>query len=728
MNRTRALLIGGGITLAVLVAPAIKVHNYINHDPRFCTSCHLMDEPYLKWQDSSHKEIDCHACHLSDTQGDLLRLYYSVFDPKSEISNHAYIDRGICLKCHESEGGERWRSILATAGHEVHADGDEPTQCMECHTEEVHLFEASPDVCVRCHDNVQVHEGMGKGLECLSCHGFLAERKRNGLRPEASDCRRCHGADSQDEALLAKVGATSTTAKVIDPASIHGGVDCRRCHNPHAKDETKHHAGRFCANCHRNPISTQIAMAREGHSKCEGCHIAHDEHGAAAGRCRDCHERHTALVDTLHEGKCETCHEPHTFKASGRDCVACHAENATRMFAAAPSEHDPCTNCHVPHGSPASGRTCARCHNEKANELRTGPSSHRDCTGCHAPHEGKPDRKRSCDRCHEDKVDLVANAGEAKHQECVSCHEALHGDLGTDGRACASCHKDQGRSVHKGKNAPEHKRCGSCHEPHGGTIAAQTSKCAACHEGKAGGPSDPHAAKCATCHVPHGAPLVTINNCTAAGCHDKVQTKPGKGKKDHANCKSCHAPHEALVSEGRSCLKCHEEKKTALVSAQEGHVRCTSCHEGHDAAHPKDCASCHEAQGEAALGGKHKDCFGCHQPHEKAQRWDSCQRCHANMVDAVKHRGPEHQRCQGCHPSHKFPRPTCESCHQEIRAELMHQVDTHSEKCSDCHETHAGGEVTRATCLGCHTAEKRHYVETPKCQTCHPFRPERTGG
>ena len=723
MNRRRALVIGGSIFVVLLAAPAIKVHHYITYDPKFCTSCHLMDEPYLQWQDSSHKEINCHDCHLSDMKGDLTRLYYTVFDPKSEIDNHAFVDRGICLKCHESQGGQRWKHVLATAGHGVHAAGEKSTQCMECHTEKVHLFKAEPKVCLRCHDDVRVHEGMGDRLECLSCHGFLAKRKGNGLRPVATDCRKCHGAGVQDSAALAAIGATSTTAKVIEPTSIHGGVDCRRCHNPHAQDEERHHAGRFCSNCHRDPITDQIASGLKGHAKCEGCHSAHDERGASKVRCVECHERHVTAVSTLHEGKCETCHQPHTFTASGRDCVACHAEKATELFTSAPEKHDPCTNCHVPHGAPASGSTCAKCHTKKAHELLASPRPHRDCVGCHNAHQGKPNRKTACNSCHEDKMTLVATAVQKEHGACDSCHTAVHGELGTDGRACAKCHKDNGRAVKEGKTAPEHRRCGSCHEPHGQTVAAQASKCVACHEGKAGGANDPHADKCAKCHVPHGEPKVTVANCRTSGCHDAISPKPGKGKKDHATCTSCHTPHEALVSEGRSCLKCHEKNKKALVTADKGHLRCTTCHEGHDAGSPKACASCHEDQGASAKGGAHAKCSVCHQPHEPAQRWDSCARCHEPIVSAVKHRGPEHQRCESCHQPHKFARPTCDSCHRDIRSDLMHQVKTHSEKCEDCHDTHRGGAVQRNTCLGCHDDMTKHFLETPKCQTCHPFRP-----
>jgi hypothetical protein len=48
---------------AVGIILAIRYYTYIQKNPEFCNSCHLMEEAYTAWQKSGHRFIVCQDCH-----------------------------------------------------------------------------------------------------------------------------------------------------------------------------------------------------------------------------------------------------------------------------------------------------------------------------------------------------------------------------------------------------------------------------------------------------------------------------------------------------------------------------------------------------------------------------------------------------------------------------------------------------------------------------------------
>lgn len=746
MNRRRLHILGGLVLgMAVIGAvPGYFTYDYVENDPRFCTTCHLMGDAWGRWETSEHRKITCHACHISDTMGNLKRLYFSVIDPREAVTEHAEVDRSVCLTCHQA-GGERWQRVLTTAGHVVHVTKND-MQCMDCHSESVHRFAPPADICAKCHEKLELHERKMDQLECLDCHNYLSDDPSATLKPNQHDCHRCHGEgpreDLADSPFLRD--QLAATARPVPTSVVHGDQDCARCHNPHKSELDEMRPGRICGDCHKEQPK-ELAASRDrraervgpergdafakGH-ECRGCHYPHEVKGAARDACVECHEPFKSELATRHDNKCDTCHKPHLFSPDTAECRLCHEEVGATLATSAPFEHDRCEGCHKPHPAAGMAAGCASCHLDKALASMTArKAEHRECTTCHDPHGERPAPNATCMGCHDKQEAQLALATVKEHAACRSCHRISHGQPEVDGSTCITCHEKEA-ALTKAKGAPpEHQSCAGCHAPHDPAAKVDMERCQKCHEQETTLASgDKHEGKCASCHAPHGPPKPTVDGCKS--CHEEVSLHPNKGGADHQSCLSCHTPHRSVAEtvENR-CTKCHERQKDSLgvwSSAQE-HQRCSSCHIGHEAETPKACASCHEKQGAAVAHTKHQECTTCHRPHEtkgigEVAWWGECARCHQNNAEGVKVRtGPKHKDCESCHPSHEFPKPTCASCHQEILAQLMHQVTEHRD-CATCHNSHTKDPPMRGKCVACHEAQQKdHYPESQRCDACHPF-------
>ena len=54
------LLISAGVFLVLLLA-SIEITSH----SKFCSSCHYMKPFYKSWEESSHSEVECSACHFA---------------------------------------------------------------------------------------------------------------------------------------------------------------------------------------------------------------------------------------------------------------------------------------------------------------------------------------------------------------------------------------------------------------------------------------------------------------------------------------------------------------------------------------------------------------------------------------------------------------------------------------------------------------------------------------
>jgi hypothetical protein len=526
--------------------------NYMQHDNDFCNSCHVMNEPFERFQSSEHSELSCHDCHQQSIFASARQLYLWVEDRPGEIGDHAPVPTGVCAECHITQDPDStWQRISATAGHRVHLEADtsalQDVTCATCHGQEVHRFVPVSQTCGQsgCHDPDKTEVVLGEmagqtGFHCVMCHRFTApvaesaplDTARAALVPELESCRSCH---EMEKVLAGLVNPD------LDP---HDAV-CGTCHNPHTQ-EAPQEAIQRCAECHA-PADTLTPFHR----------------GLASGVLEDC----------------SGCHAPHTFLVEGENCVACHADIIGGIPTAGPKARLPRDVTAAPtagsflHLASTAGRTTGGPPADVADEyvrMRAGAGraparkaslpqqqqagfNHRDhrdveCIDCHTSRETHGqvtiESSATCQQCH--------HARPVIDRGCARCHGRAElsapiatsirmapGGRGVDrqvrfdhdehpGVGCAQCHT-QGISMRV------ERTCASCHQSH----HTATATCVTCHNqpNRASHNAQVHTRSCAgsNCHESASYGAMTQGRNTCLACHqDQTDHRPGQA------CAGCH--------------------------------------------------------------------------------------------------------------------------------------------------------------------------------------------
>ncbi len=261
----------------------IHFYDYMEDDPSFCLSCHIMEESWDRWATSEHRDVGCHSCHNQSLLASTKLLVDFAFGNFERVEKHAVVPDDACERCHESGENPRWLQVEATSGHKQHAE-EQNIACIKCHSITLHRFRAPGPICNICHEEKHVEmEGMAS-MHCITCHQYLVEEEQ--LLPLRSGCLDCHQA-------LTELG--------IDwPADAPMQYPCGDCHQPHQQAETLVD----CLSCHT----------------VEGMHLmgAH-----SASSCMTCHEPHHWPV-TQRE-TCFTCHPGKADHNADILCASCHA-------------------------------------------------------------------------------------------------------------------------------------------------------------------------------------------------------------------------------------------------------------------------------------------------------------------------------------------------------------------------------------------------------------------
>jgi cytochrome c nitrite reductase small subunit len=292
------VVVGGGVGYAVF--------DYTQTNPKFCVSCHLMNDAYTKWDQSVHTGINCHDCHhLSIQEMNTLMFNFIVHRPTELPDRHGkvIVPWKYCVGCHW-EADERYPgapNINQSALHSKHYF-TEQIECSKCHGYKAHMFKPEPSFCVMCHEGKEVHsEGM-EGLNCLNCH----TDNRADLRPDRDKCLYCHGTDTNREELVAEgrldvrfCGAVEDQVEVATKINLNPDSPmqflCFECHHPH--DQPRPDAA-TCTGCH--PKQAEV-----------GRHRLHVEDAGMV--CTDCHIKHVWTV-TKAQAK-ETCTQCHAYRS-----------------------------------------------------------------------------------------------------------------------------------------------------------------------------------------------------------------------------------------------------------------------------------------------------------------------------------------------------------------------------------------------------------------------------
>lgn len=671
----RGLLISFGVMVLVGSFAGWRTWEYIQNDPTFCTSCHLMDDHFNRWARSPHNEVNCHTCHPGDIASNLHQLWVQITDSPTEVKKHAVVPAEICGQCHLSgAAADRWPQVAATSGHRVHWV-EQGIQCVECHAPAVHEFVPTDQMCAKCHPTQVVGLTAMQQLHCPKCHDFLANFGDN-LVAGNDRCTECHG--TPDERAVERRRPASPVPDVARTFGLgrdqrpperwggngaggptatpwHGEVGCNGCHPVHdsaaqtlAADPVggPTRVGRVvpCEDCHVEAAALEMPAAHE-------CTACHQPHAVPAGEaaCRDCHTEESAHMPQRDHHECVSCHTPHQPQEPASErCVECHADD--QASATPVAAHRACDACHQPHEpGPPDGPACAVCHSVEARKVASGPAGHRTCDGCHTVHQ--PQEVEPCGGCHREQR-LQAATAPAPHRDCANCH-TNHGPTAATSAVCAQCHQKEALSARS--QSPEHGRCIDCHAPHKPEIPA-ISRCGDCHRDEAG----------------------------------LVAAEPPK----HQDCRTCHAWHEPkIAASGATCANCHTDHRPARGTGA-SHSDCASCHPAHRSSSPAPCVACHVREApRPGKGGAHTDCASCHGPTHR-------------LVD--------------------MDRTPCGTCHQDIKAAGLHAQLGH-EACLDCHRTHPVDTGSADRCAQCHPPEriKNHPAAAQGvkvCQGCHAFR------
>jgi hypothetical protein len=521
LSRGWVIALTSAVLLVTLVASVgmYRMYDYVQHDNDFCTTCHLMQGPINKFEQSAHRGLGCKACHRPNMiQRSTMGLRQIIAQPDS-ITKHAEVPTETCAECHVDGNPEEWKLVANSAGHRIHLESKNEKlskiECLTCHGSDVHEFAVAEKTCgqAECHEDTKVRLGKMSNLtlHCASCHDFnkpvaktvIADSLAGTLTPVRNDCFSCH-------AMREKVGAS------IPKDEPHDGV-CGTCHNPH-EQATPADAVKTCTagGCHQQ-VDTVTAMHR-------------DLSVGALQNCTSCHAAHTWKADG---GDCTSCHKPDDLDNPGRKPIkrlhtAPKHQNAfdvalapTRLLLALvanpPFRHKlhtrvACTACHESddgHGvlKITTAADCQGCHHSAENRTR--------CVSCHAATELAGTFKQS--------FSWKLSVWPAARTRSLGFTHTRHKET-----ACTSCHTSAAsmRST---------ETCNSCHTEH--HDAART--CTACHVD--GAKIKEHDRKA---HL----------SCTTAGCHASPVTA---GLRTQRNvCLACHAEQQDHQPQG-DCASCH---------------------------------------------------------------------------------------------------------------------------------------------------------------------------
>ncbi len=516
------IALGAAVALVAVGASAAgyRQWHYMQHDNRFCTTCHLMADPFQRFSRSVHATLECHSCHEGRLPEQLHQLWLTVVEKPTAIGQHADVPNKVCARCHVQGDSTRWKIIAATAGHRIHLESKDRRlagmRCVECHGVSLHEFQSVDRTCLKsgCHAaNIVRLGGMGRltALHCTTCHNFLAsapglavDSLGKPLTPRAVQCLGCHAMQNQIQGLDI----------AHDP---HGGV-CGYCHNPHTQTKA-------------SDVTCTSA----------GCH--------ATWRQVSFH------VGVPHPERCTTCHEPHSWSVNGKNCVRCHADiprqtpTRGRRVATRPAV-SPSRSLLLAATAIADFASADTGSASAAGPLWASQGGRRSAAAparfSHGDH-----RAETCSTCHSSRVrhgELLIKSS----ADCARCHHA-----GPARQECTTCHRGstfppanlQTQQTYRltAQNATVTRRLPFDHQRH------QSFRCVRCHTNPVSRAAE--GADCASCHGSHhqaGA------NCVA--CHVGANPMAAHKPADHANCASasCHGAKAAGLPVSREmCLMCH---------------------------------------------------------------------------------------------------------------------------------------------------------------------------
>lgn len=512
-----------------------RAYNYVQHDNNFCLSCHLMEDPFVRFESGEHRGLSCKACHQPNLVERTKMALTQVLKQPVEISAHAEVPDERCASCHVDGDPEEWTLIRNSGGHAIHLESNDPDldelTCVQCHSVSLHRFTPTDQTCGQagCHEEIEIVLGgmSDVGIHCEACHSFSTplleptasrgnalESLAQSLRPGANDCLACH---------------VMRELVVIAPDDEPHGAVCGTCHNPH----TQTRAGDAIKSC-----------------DAAGCHSDPEE-------IDDDHHR----WESVDLADCQQCHTAHDFRIDGEDCLACHKEilmppastPATGTMQRLLPPREPVVD-HGPGGpsaDPDAGydgfwigavqRLVRQPTRSPSDTIRFTHVAHVnvDCGACHSSEKAVPELDPVwCDGCHHANNERPA---------CTDCHTPTAMDGipasmrmslpgGPQTRTTLFQHDDHVRAD-----------CVGCHQDPPGPVS-DLPACTSCHDNHHAGES----VDCVACHTAPAAwaheSAVVHEGCSGSVCHSTFEVSDGAGW-TRSVCVACHTdfpPDEPL--------------------------------------------------------------------------------------------------------------------------------------------------------------------------------------
>ncbi len=256
--RDKMVLVSILLIISIIgIVLAVRYYTYIQKNPEFCNSCHLMKEAYTAWKLSGHRNITCQTCHQLGIieQNRLLIKFVFTTDRKTPEPHGEETPWKMCTKCHWDEAAQGGAVMVnKSTGHARHILV-EKLVCKDCHKRTVHSFRPDKNACLRCHKDWKIH---GVGMEetsCLVCHPF-SPKKPGVFIPDRARCLSCHRNSKR----------TSFPDKV--PMAR---LNCYECHKPHTRIKP---VDEDCLRCHTREV-LNIKPVHHTEKKCIACHHPH---------------------------------------------------------------------------------------------------------------------------------------------------------------------------------------------------------------------------------------------------------------------------------------------------------------------------------------------------------------------------------------------------------------------------------------------------------------------
>jgi nitrate/TMAO reductase-like tetraheme cytochrome c subunit len=327
-----------GAALVVLVVALIAVVPLgaygvkITGHPKFCVSCHNMDDYYASWEHSSHKDVTCIGCHAqpgvagtvaAKAQGMVQLVQYVSGSygtkPHGEISSASCQQVG----CHETIVNDPTPILLYNRikfRHDRHLNehpNGKALNCVSCHGQTVQgqHISVSKTTCLTCHFYGRGDQQVATG-DCLTCHPIPQEPVTFVDEPFSH------------QEFMAGDGDVTCVHCHSDVTQGSGIVSRARCLSCHLEEE------------HRDEIEDQEAFHQvhvsAGHFDCLNCHeeIKHGVRPMAqqmltSGDCTTCHggKRHS-IQEAIYAGTAfsELDTAPDVMYEAGVACDGCHDE------------------------------------------------------------------------------------------------------------------------------------------------------------------------------------------------------------------------------------------------------------------------------------------------------------------------------------------------------------------------------------------------------------------